>query len=1160
MRSAWFKYLTILSLPIGFAHAQVNPRTQINWPNNCNNTPGMVYNWMTNTCMVPSGAPPSSANNNELIFNNGGAWGSTTGMTWSGNALTNPNGTITAQFLIGTTGVGVPQGAAFTNIVPYNSSNNLATGQVACIGTDGTAHPCPLGSQAWSGITTTIGAQNASLATGGQAVCQFDGATSVGDVVQLSTVTAGDCHDSGANSLPGGGPTIGIVIASNSAGSATVMIQGSGQGPPGPPGPPGGSTSYPGVTTDNNNGLNVQGAVAATSLPGFKITPNAPSVNRDQTLAVIVTPQDFCPNAGSGTTDDTACFNAAIRFLATYNTNAVKRLIVPWTPGGYYFSNQGYGYLATMPYDAGDYHGSAGFINSAAANLYFTNGQLTGCGITGGSGYAPNAQLPIQILDQSHQGSGAQAYVQTDSTGAPASTCVVQLAGMNYPASGVTGTVWPLGGSGAQATAHLVSGSFTAGTIYPTANGSYNAAVGTLVQGGSGYGGTGMPSPGSTLVPQAGIPSTLSNSAGNGLICGTGGGMPTFTVSTANASVTQLVMAGTLTGCTYNGSNCATGCDVPIAFGASCGGAQCSIMAQEVPQNIPISVALLCGVQVEGVGNPVINTDYAINNIGYPRPQDVVPFGDPWGDQGGVQGSGWLPGGNGVMGYATYSSYCPPPSVKGLTIKAAIGFWFPILGGGTFTDISFGTGSALLGGVGYYIGTIEQHVLNFNFGFRPVTINNNIWTNPVAGILAGGDWRMRNPTNTVPPLGGSTGNWGGTQIMRPPSNDISAFATVAEGINIDNALAAFNATLPDVRWDTWVEQNLWKSQNGPTAPLYPFYVSVATPPTLYPRLSNTANTSSSTCVLGPGISMATRAIDDRFGAFSSGRAFGDMAGYPWFNCFRGIRNSFLMAQGRYSSAAFAANSTIGQTGISIRHSVFTGMWRSVFFGTATVLDFRQNRVMGITLGTADPYLAGTSGKNSDIWLSYNGVPPTGVIEDWTSVSPTGFQGLVYNNAVAAPQQGGTSMSTLLPKLRMVNVQNWPLSTNSYDQAGWNMVPGVYQSGMQTLNNQTSQLPFNVNVPMGTYRVSVYGYATTPATSGVMTSCVTWNDGYSGGNVTTSPCPINAVSIAAANRATFSQIFHVGTNAGGANTLQISNSCSGNAAVVCNFDWIVERLE
>ncbi len=67
---------------------------------------------------------------------------------------------------------------------------------------------------------------SAQIARGGQASCVFDGATTAGDYVQISSTAAGDCHDSGA-SYPGIGQVLGRVLSTNaSTGTYAMLVAG----------------------------------------------------------------------------------------------------------------------------------------------------------------------------------------------------------------------------------------------------------------------------------------------------------------------------------------------------------------------------------------------------------------------------------------------------------------------------------------------------------------------------------------------------------------------------------------------------------------------------------------------------------------------------------------------------------------------------------------------------------------------------------------------------------------------------------------------------------------------------------------------------------------------------------------------------------------------
>ncbi len=67
---------------------------------------------------------------------------------------------------------------------------------------------------------------SAQIARSGQASCVFDGATTANDYVQISAITAGDCHDAGA-SYPGSGQVVGRVLSSNgAAGTYAILVSG----------------------------------------------------------------------------------------------------------------------------------------------------------------------------------------------------------------------------------------------------------------------------------------------------------------------------------------------------------------------------------------------------------------------------------------------------------------------------------------------------------------------------------------------------------------------------------------------------------------------------------------------------------------------------------------------------------------------------------------------------------------------------------------------------------------------------------------------------------------------------------------------------------------------------------------------------------------------
>jgi len=63
---------------------------------------------------------------------------------------------------------------------------------------------------------------NAQIATDGIASCVFDGATTAGDYVQISSVLAGDCHDAGST-RPTSGQVLGMVLSTHGTGGTYAM-------------------------------------------------------------------------------------------------------------------------------------------------------------------------------------------------------------------------------------------------------------------------------------------------------------------------------------------------------------------------------------------------------------------------------------------------------------------------------------------------------------------------------------------------------------------------------------------------------------------------------------------------------------------------------------------------------------------------------------------------------------------------------------------------------------------------------------------------------------------------------------------------------------------------------------------------------------------------
>jgi hypothetical protein len=112
---------------------------------------------------------------------------------------------------------------------------------------------------------------NAQIATVGQASCVFDStATVAGDYVQISSTTAGDCHD-GGSTYPSTGQVIGRVLSTNGSGGGTYAVMLFGPGIQGTPDTPN-NFSFTNVTSQQAGATITSNAV---TLSGFTDTMTA---------------------------------------------------------------------------------------------------------------------------------------------------------------------------------------------------------------------------------------------------------------------------------------------------------------------------------------------------------------------------------------------------------------------------------------------------------------------------------------------------------------------------------------------------------------------------------------------------------------------------------------------------------------------------------------------------------------------------------------------------------------------------------------------------------------------------------------------------------------------------------------------------------------------
>jgi hypothetical protein len=135
-------------------------------------------------------------------------------------------------------GCGMTNGPGTYVCIANNSSTaTVLNGLATLTGAPSTATVSPI--TATGGVIgiVTAGAGitgNATIQQSGTVSCIFDGATTAGDYVEISTTTAGDCHDSGLappTPLPQGTQEVGIVLSTNSgAGTYTIALASGGSG------------------------------------------------------------------------------------------------------------------------------------------------------------------------------------------------------------------------------------------------------------------------------------------------------------------------------------------------------------------------------------------------------------------------------------------------------------------------------------------------------------------------------------------------------------------------------------------------------------------------------------------------------------------------------------------------------------------------------------------------------------------------------------------------------------------------------------------------------------------------------------------------------------------------------------------------------------------
>ena len=198
------------------------------------------------TCFSGSGPRVGSGGSFEVSSGVAPTAGKAAGISWTGSAwsfdtatLANAAAGINASAISGTTIAGTTLTASTAEVAPINersfTADSSASHPITAFAVVGNgANPLAVRNALTSSTTGVIGicvsgcnvTGPAIIAVGGQATATFDGATTSGDYVQISTSAAGEVHDAGAT-CPTSGQVLGVVMATiGSTGTATMNLQG----------------------------------------------------------------------------------------------------------------------------------------------------------------------------------------------------------------------------------------------------------------------------------------------------------------------------------------------------------------------------------------------------------------------------------------------------------------------------------------------------------------------------------------------------------------------------------------------------------------------------------------------------------------------------------------------------------------------------------------------------------------------------------------------------------------------------------------------------------------------------------------------------------------------------------------------------------------------
>lgn len=314
----------------------------------------------------------------------------------------------------------------------------------------------------------TIG--NALIARSGQVSCVFDGATTAGDYVQISSTTAGNCHDAGA-SYPSSAQVIGRVLSTNgAAGTYAIVISDEIRAGGG-----GGGGTVTSATVAAGGGIAVSGTCTITTTGTCTVAQRA------------VTKQVFLTGASGTYTTPAGVQYIEIHMVGGGGGGGGGNQATAAASGGNTCWNTTGAACTTPLYQAG---GGTGGVQGVTAKA---GGTVSGSGTCDWSVAGGGGNGGVSGLASAAGGAGGNSSMGgggATSSGANAGLAGATDSGAGGGGGGISNSGATGGGGGAGATCHVIINSPAATYTYAVSSTATGAAAGTNgAAGGNGAGG-----------------------------------------------------------------------------------------------------------------------------------------------------------------------------------------------------------------------------------------------------------------------------------------------------------------------------------------------------------------------------------------------------------------------------------------------------------------------------------------------------------------------------------------------------------------------------------------------------------------------------------------------------------------------------------------------